>query len=200
MKIGAFTLIALSAIAPIVAIADESPSVETPVAVDQTTIGGDAFRNAGGVTQLNQAAGVGNEQINAATIDPHGRVTIHLEQSTDAIGPGGASVTIDGHVGANATGLISINQVSGVGNAQANLFVIGTEINGSGVGDALLAQTMVTQKTSSSTPASNGKRQITIDSAAFSAAHGILQLNQTAGAGDSTINSMTLKIQPGLSL
>jgi len=91
--------------------------------------------------------------------------------------------------------LISVNQSSGVGNAQANgaAFAMGFE--------EVVAESVLSATTSNAVPidAENSKRHqtVSIDDTAFHGAHGLVQVNQSAGSGNSTANNFALQVQLG---
>lgn len=180
-----------------------------PFAVVATPPGGDRARIADaasgvqGRTAVNQAAGVGNVQANLAAIAlaPHAPVALNLRQHTDAAVPGrDASVSIDAGAFAGSRGLLSVNQAAGSGNAQANLFAIGDvrRIAGhiAGVSDAVLAAVAGNPGTEGAA-APPVLREATLGGDSFVGSQGVVQVNQTAGVGNASVNAIVLQLPRG---
>ncbi|WP_215843835.1 hypothetical protein HHS34_009700 [Acidithiobacillus montserratensis] len=108
-----------------------------------------------------------------------------------------SSSVIEGNAFVNGTGVMAINEVAGVGNAQANSIqmVIGAIRP---VSNSTLSQniTNTAKKVPSSTP--NSLNNVVISPTAFKGAEGIAQINQVAGSGNTSANSFTLGIAPGV--
>ena len=97
-----------------------------------------------------------------------------------------------------ARGVIALNQVSGVGNSQSNtvLLSIGTPFEMATDGQLAAVSPRPGPAAGPVTPSG---RSALIEPGAFQAAAGVVQVNQTAGLGNSTGNAFVLQT-PGLSL
>ncbi len=163
---------------------------DTTVA-ETAVIGGAAFGNANGLVTINQIAGDGNAQANVAAVSS-GRVTVGVDVNVPrSASLSSAAVTIGGSALAHASGLLQINQLGGVGNAQANLITIGPAAR---LDDAAL---LVVTATRGTAPASGSTvHRVSVDPGALAAPGGILQLNQTAGTDNHTVNALDLHLHP----
>ncbi len=186
--------------AGLVAAQDGLPDL--PGYVTQSVIDSNILSNVRGRFAVNMAAGDSNVQANAAAValGAQGGPAIGLVggiQVTDprqGTLPDVAVASIGDHVFANSSGLISVNQTSGVGNAQANgaAFALGFE--------EVVAESTLSATTSNAVPigAGTGKsHQVSIADTAFNGARGLVQVNQSAGSGNSTANNFALQVQLG---
>lgn len=151
------------------------------------------------------AAGVANTQANAAAIADQAIVFY----SATAINPPGSEATYPGvtnfsaaigpNTFQNASGLISVNQVSGQTNRQANLAALGGSVAQVFLlGDAALAQAVPAPGGVETLPSGHVvERSAFISPLAFSGASGLVQLNQTAGVSNFSANLFTLRNMPG---
>lgn len=96
-----------------------------------------------------------------------------IEAAPAAAGPT-ESAAISGIAVTNAGGVIAVNQTAGNGNMQANVAVIGD------------APSPIRQRSATTVPTETGSTFI--NGFAFSGATGIVQLNQSAGAGNAQAN------------
>jgi hypothetical protein len=177
---------------------------QLPAYVTQSVIGANALSNVRGRMAVNEAAGDSNLQSNAAALAAgvganaaRGGVT----QSTFANrsgAPGVASAAIGAGAFANASGLLSINQTSGLANAQSNTAALGLGAGVEVVADSTLATTI-----SNAGPALAGtgnktrQQSVSISDTAFEGARGLVQVNQSAGSGNATANNFALSVQMG---
>jgi hypothetical protein len=190
------------------ALLEPAASAAQPVepAVSNNVISGTTLSGSVGRIAVNSAAGNGSAQANVAVIGTGGSLpstAIENRQRIDVSGlPAGASMHSE--IGANAfrgaSGLISINQSSGNGNAQANLAAIAIG-NPAEVSTEQLGRVNVAP--SGLQPAagrSDGKPRphAAIADSAFVGAHGVVQVNQLAGSGNSTANVFALSIGAGI--
>lgn len=180
-----------------------------PAPGDQARILQDAVVGAQGRIAINQAAGAGNVQANLAAIAlaPDGRGVPELQARQQAIAgtnQRAASARIEGRTFTDTSGLLSLNQAAGSGNAQLNLFAIGygdamPTVNViAGLDDAALAAVAGDNRTEGA-EASPMVRTATIDRDAFRGSQGVVQVNQTAGVGNASVNAIVLQL-PGGSL
>jgi hypothetical protein len=206
MKDSAFLISTLLAIPTLLScglVYAQEPVPDMPGYVTQSIIEGNVLSNVRGRFAVNMAAGDSNVQANAAALalGAEGGSTIGLVggiQVTDprqATLPDLAVAIIGGNVFANSSGLISVNQTSGVGNAQANgaAFAMGFE--------EVVAESVLSATTSNAVPTGTGTSKshqaVSINDAAFDGAHGLVQVNQSAGSGNSTANNFALQVQLG---
>ncbi|MEY2342335.1 hypothetical protein AB4090_09535 [Acidithiobacillus sp. IBUN Pt1247-S3] len=174
----------------------------------QSIISDNAMGNVRGALQSNMAAGNNNLQANVANIimSPNGQgvaTTSGVEQQ--ASGTPSANFVqqqakILGNAFHGATGLMSINQAAGAGNAEANHIEI---VMGAAqpVSNQTLAQSLssVHRDTSSSSSTQGGNSsQVAVAATAFHNAGGIAQVNQTSGSGNASANSFALGVAPGV--
>lgn len=175
-----------------------------PDYIAESVIGGDAVSNASGVVGVNVSAGDFNQQSNsgAVAISPNGiaTTTVGISQKT-ALGQGSApDISITGirdSAFSNSSGVLSINQVSGTSNVQANGFSFGIGVEA--ITDADLSQAVTGYANDA---ALSGLEKPTIriadiEATAFENTRGIVQVNQTAGSGNATRNNFALRISTG---
>jgi hypothetical protein len=197
------TLLAVPALFNSGLVAAQDPLPDLPGYVTRSVIDSNVLSNVRGRFAVNMSAGDSNVQANAAAValGTQGGPTIGLVggiQVTDprqATLPDLAIASIGEHVFANSSGLISVNQTSGVGNAQANgaAFAMGFE--------EVVAESTLSATTSNAVPAGAGAgkshQAVSINDTAFNGAHGLIQVNQSAGSGNSTANNFALQVQLG---
>ena len=189
------------------------PPVPEAAAADAASIGDDAGRDLGGRAAVNLAAGSGNAQANLAAIalsaDGLGVNALQVRQDIQmspeqlaGLRRRDASARIDGDAFARSTGLLSINQVAGSGNAQLNVFALGNAgaaiaaSGPTGLDDAALAAVAGSNPTEGS-EAPRGLRQVEIADGAFHGSQGVVQVNQTAGVGNVSANAIVLQLPGG---
>ena len=157
-----------------------------------------------GVLMINQAAGDGQQQANARAIAIGSSATAqataatHVLQSSEnpLINPAeiDASASIGGSSFANTLGVVGINQGAGSGNQQINAMRIASGLP-LGLDDSALAQQSVRPANfSGATEPQSGARMVSVDDSAFGNSRGVVQLNQSAGVGNRSINSLGIRI------
>jgi len=184
--------------------ADYSNAV--PEYIAKSVIEGNVARGAAGSIAINQAAGDANQQLNAGaiSINPTGSASAYIN-SIQRTSTGQATIPDIGiaRIGddafANASGIISINQVSGTGNAQANGFAIAFGLEGEVVAESTLAQTISNPASGSILPRQSdlNTRLLDVESTAFDNSHGLVQVNQIVGTGNATTNNFALRFSQG---
>ena len=187
-------------------------SDDTPL--DQAVIEGAAVSGAQGRIAVNQAAGTGNAQANLgalATSDGGlGLVGVHAAQKPGATSPAlrerDAAARIQHGAFSGSQGVLSVNQIAGSGNAQANLFMVGQGPQGvvaagvhgiSGIDDAALADVAGDANTTEGAVVPSWRREAVIADDAFRGSQGVVQVNQTAGVGNSSTNAIVLQLPGG---
>ena len=187
-------------------------SDDTPL--DQAVIEGAAVSGAQGRIAVNQAAGTGNAQANLgalATSDGGlGLVGVHAAQKPGATSPAlrerDAAAHIQHGAFSGSQGVLSVNQIAGSGNAQANLFMVGQGPQGvvaagvhgiSGIDDAALADVAGDANSTEGAVVPSWRREAVIADDAFRGSQGVVQVNQTAGVGNSSTNAIVLQLPGG---
>lgn len=157
-----------------------------------------------GVLMLNQASGDDQQQVNARAIaigsgaNAQASATINVQQGADnyPINPAGvkALASIDGSSFSNSRGVVGINQGAGSGNQQINAMRIVSGLP-QGLDDSALAQQSVRPSSiSGAAEPQSGERIVSVDDSAFGNSRGVVQLNQSAGIGNRSINSLGIRI------
>ena len=168
-----------------------------------------AFAGAQGAVAINQAAGDHNLQGNlrsfaqgdrasaSASARQHGH-DVHIRSAA----PDEARAVIGGDAFRGAGGLVSINQASGVANAELN--VVTATLADQGIreaGDAWLASTALASAGPRAPSAHDDRntttRHVAVERSALRGFEGVLQLNQIAGAGNTTDNVLVISVQAG---
>ena len=179
--------------------------------LDQATVDGAAARGAQGRIAVNQAAGAGNAQVNLGAIASSdgglGVVGVHALQRPGAgVRERDAAARIHDRAFASSQGVLSVNQVAGSGNAQANLFMVGQGPQGvvaagvhgiTGIDDAALADVAGDANTTEGAVVPSWRREAVIADDAFRGSQGVVQVNQTAGVGNSSTNAIVLQLPGG---
>jgi hypothetical protein len=166
-----------------------------------------------GRVAVNIAAGAGNAQANLAAIAfsdgglaiPDARV---LQRPQSGGREAHARARIERGAFGGGDGLLSLNQVAGSGNAQANVFVLGnvpldldaTALPGAvpaPVGDAALAATQGDANPSDLQHVPAWRREAVIADDAFRGRQGVVQVNQTAGVGNNSANAIVIQLPGG---
>ncbi|QGZ56156.1 hypothetical protein FAZ97_10025 [Paraburkholderia acidiphila] len=154
-----------------------------------------------GALTVNETAGVDNAQANQLTITT-GNVSINVngddQLATVTARLKDASATIGAGAFANTNGAMMVNQSAGVGNVQRNTALISSGAIGVvAVSDGELSAAAAQNGGRGQMAQAGGIREVRIDNAAFRNATGLVQVNQTAGAGNATANSFVLRPPAG---
>tara|TARA_B100001063_G_C16727460_1_gene537283 strand:- start:170 stop:772 length:603 start_codon:yes stop_codon:yes gene_type:complete len=180
-----------------------APAFAETLLENSSLINGNVLQGQGRIG-VNMAAGDQNAQINAAALavsyGQGAHATLDLQQNvrlTEAEWAHDSTSTITENAFSNATGVISVNQVSGLGNAQVNAVAIGLGIEGEAITEIGLASA-TTGYNAELAPTDTGHREARIDDKAFDGSSGLIQVNQLAGSGNATANSFQLNISLGL--
>ena len=185
-----------------VAIADDA-SMGLPYAINNSIIDGNALSGARGRNVVNMAAGEANAQQNAAAIalNPNGVANVglfsqqNLHQNSSMV-PGLSVSGIGGNAFTNTVGALSINQTSGSGNAQVNGMAIGIGLDVNVMSESMLSNMSTGAGLAAHEP-DGGTRSATIADSAFTGSRGLVQVNQSAGSGNSTANHFVLEFDLG---
>lgn len=170
----------------------------------ESLITDNALAGANGAIAVNQAAGDLNMQANLRAIASG----THADASTTARQlrrndqfdrPVGARVAIAGDALNGASGIVSINQASGSGNAEVNL--VTAVLASKGIREAgdeglsFVSASAGEQYPNDPGEAGSGSRSVAVAATALKGFSGVLQLNQVAGSGNAASNQLTLDIQ-----
>jgi hypothetical protein len=193
----AFVLATLAAFgAPVGAQAQSMPVVTGTAMISPGALAGST-----GVLSVNEAAGLDNGQSNqtAIVIGTSGGVYNggSLTASAAARVPS-ATAKIEGDAFSNTSGAVLVNQASGAANLQRNSVILGAGAMGvETVSDSELSAAAPRNGSLAHLPGVRSEREATISTDAFKNASGIVQINQTAGAGNATANSFVLRPPAG---
>ncbi|WP_146166250.1 hypothetical protein [Trinickia symbiotica] len=150
---------------------------------------------------INEAAGVANAQSNATVIavNTAGLAASGIDQSTRAKGHVSiARATIGANAFSYGAGVISVNQAAGIANLQRNSVVLGTaSAQAQALTDSELSAVAPRNQRFDNRTDRGGLREASIADDAFQHASGIVQVNQSAGAGNTTANSFVLRPPAG---
>ncbi|KWC13740.1 hypothetical protein [Burkholderia ubonensis] len=197
----AVALIALIAlIAARGACAQNVPAGPALVSGTATIATGAANGTTGAIT-INETAGLDNAQGNQlalATGAPGvGYVGARQAASTSAR-VGDTASRIEGSAFSNISGALMVNQSAGAGNLQRNSTMLGTlgaEVRA--VSDTELSETAPGHGGMGLPVGGRGMPEASISGDAFKHISGIVQVNQTSGAGNATANSFVLRPPAG---
>ncbi|WP_228482043.1 hypothetical protein [Lysobacter sp. H21R4] len=168
-------------------------------------IDGRAFVGASGALGANMAAGDHNLQANlrsfASGTQANASARTHQQHANnDYDSPAHATATVGGQAFGQASGLLSINQASGSGNAETNL--VSAALAQQGIREASDGNLQSSVSASAGGQASPnpdvarpGTRNVAVESTAMQGFDGVLQLNQIAGSGNSISNQLALSVQ-----
>lgn len=167
-----------------------------------TRVNGNAFGQATGSVQVNLAAGSGNQQINATSLATGHDATavnrISQKNDTTGSGSGNFSASISGNAFRNASGLVSVNEVSGTGNTQTNDVAISlASVGGNALSGSSLSQVASGGSHGNGGPTPPDHDTASIKGDAFANANGLIQINQVAGRSNATANQFALELHLG---
>ncbi|WP_425501707.1 hypothetical protein [Pseudoxanthomonas koreensis] len=172
----------------------------------QTRIDQNALAGSTGAIAVNQAAGDLNQQANlrAIAVGSYAIATVDARQRSDADvydAPARASAVIGGSALAGASGIASINQASGSGNAELNAvsMVVAQQGTREGQDGPMSASAFASaERQRARNPAGKtASRNVAVEATALRGFEGVLQLNQIAGSANATGNSLMLSISTG---
>lgn len=165
-------------------------------------IDGNALRGATGASAVNLSAGDLNQQANLRVFASGGQAQIQalqLQNDNQADRPRAASASIGGNAYVGGSGLASINQASGSGNAQLN--AVSAELASQGIREttdgalsAAVSASAGGQQVGNTAAPGGSMRSVAVESSAMRGYQGVLQLNQAAGSGNATGNQLVLSL------
>lgn len=191
-RVRAAALLAAALTAPGVSFA-QLPEVAPPPA-DGAAIGGSAGAHAAGRVAVNQAAGAGNVQANVALLASQAGTVVLQQQAAGRAGDAAASSVIAGQAFSGAHGIVSINQASGSSNVQFNAASLGPLSRVQVVSDRMLGRAAPRGEPGPGLLTSHVAYQAVIARSALAGDVGVVQVNQTAGVGNFTGNSIALQL------
>ncbi|MGL4614713.1 MAG: hypothetical protein ACRCVV_12610 [Shewanella sp.] len=171
---------------------------------DKSLIEAQAFSQVRGRLGVNQAAGELNTQTNSHAIGHSASVQVTIlptselqnQLSTLSNSPRLTHSKIDSLSFANVEGLLSVNQVSGQGNAQANLGVIALNPSAQVMTDAQMLEVNSALPLPQANVASlTSITDIGRDS--LFQARGMVQINQISGSNNAAVNQFSLQFSSG---
>lgn len=159
----------------------------------------DSFSSFSGNASLNQAAGDGHQQTNVRMISIGDQPTtsVRVEQVRGAIAlPQGldSAARIQGPAFSQASGISGINQSAGIGNQNINAFRMAVGVIPESLDDSVLSQSTAITSATLGGATVDGERIVEISDQAFSGSRGVVQLNQSAGVGNRTTNSLSIRV------
>lgn len=148
---------------------------------------------------VNQAAGDLQQQANARAIatgrEAAASTQIRQRQQSIVDPNMGASASIQGDAFSHGSGALGVNQSAGASTQQANALRISLSSQPQSIDDSVLLQQNVALINSSDpTDTSPGYRQVTTGDQAFTGSRGVIQLNQSAGVGNQTANTLSVRV------
>ncbi|MFD1699087.1 adhesin [Halopseudomonas phragmitis] len=152
-----------------------------------------------GNAMVNQAAGSAQQQVNARAIAAGEHASVQVRQQRDQIAEETGQLDASSHITGNAfsagNGILGVNQSAGVGNQQINAFRLGFGALPESLDDSGLAQSAAPLSLNSGAEVpNNGERLVEIDDQAFVGSRGAVQLNQSAGVGNRSVNNLGIRI------
>ncbi|MCX4160757.1 MULTISPECIES: hypothetical protein [Paraburkholderia] len=172
-----------------------------PVVSGTASIGAGAGVGTTGAVAVNETAGVDNAQANQLTITGGNAVAADnasAQSASVAAKVTSTTASIGSNAFSNSSGALMINQSAGAGNLQRNSVQLGTAAPGvETVSDRELSATAAKNGGQGLAIGVHSVREATISNDAFKNVNGIVQINQTAGAGNATANSFVLRPPAG---
>ena len=169
-----------------------------PPVVNNATIDSSGARYQGNLG-VNQAAGDQQQQVNARAIaighDANASTQIR-QRSRSLVDPAlDAQASIQGNAFSQGSGILGVNQSAGASNQQANALRISVSAQPQSIDDSvLLQQNVALVNSSDSTAQTPGHRQVSTSDQAFTGSRGVVQLNQSAGVGNRTANTLSIRV------
>lgn len=187
------SLLVLAMFCSCAALADSSSPV-----VDQAVINSSG-QNYQGNFSVNQAAGDQQQQVNGRVISigTDAQATGQYRQSIDtrADPARNARSAIEGTAFSNGSGILGVNQSSGANNQQINAVRLGISASPQSIDDSVLSQQNVALLQGSGTAGHTpGNRQVATSDQAFTGSRGVVQLNQSAGVGNQSVNALSVRV------
>ncbi|QXH49093.1 adhesin [Pseudomonas fakonensis] len=182
----------------ILATAFALPAFAQPPVVNTSTIDASGARYQG-VLSVNQAAGDQQQQANARAIalghDASANTQVRQQVQATVDPSMAARASIQGNAFSGGNGILGVNQSAGAANQQANAVRLNVSAQPLSLDDSVLMQQNVTLvNNSGATDTSTGYRQVSTSDQAFTGSRGVIQLNQSAGVGNRTANTLSVRV------
>lgn len=146
---------------------------------------------------LNQAAGDAQQQSNVRVVAVGSAALVGSDQrqhlQLDASQPIAASASISG-AALRGSGILGVDQGAGLGNQQINAFRLSLSNGPESLDDSVLAQSVALTKVSGSATPVPGGRSVSTDDRAFAGSSGVVQVNQSAGVGNQSMNTLSVRV------
>ena len=145
---------------------------------------------------LNQAAGDAQQQSNVRVVAvgsaaPSAATSASICNSTPASRSRPAPASRGGAARQRHPG---VNQGAGLGNQQINAFRLSVSNGPESLDDSVLAQSVALTKVSGSATPVPGGRSVSTDDRAFAGSSGVVQVNQSAGVGNQSMNTFSVRV------
>jgi hypothetical protein len=201
MALGGLMLAPLAMAQPTVQEQEAHQQIFTTSYSAASSISGNALSGVTGVVNINIASGDHNLQSNSGAIAIGSSAlanNIVVQQKTGNIGlePDRASVRIRDNALSQSTGWIAVNQAAGSQNAQSNAMSVALGVRGSSLTSENLSQVLSGGSGQEQDPddSRSSRRNVEVESSAFRGTTGVVQVNQSAGRGNATSNSFSLRM------
>ncbi|HVE09664.1 MAG TPA: hypothetical protein VNE00_20585 [Paraburkholderia sp.] len=155
-----------------------------------------------GAITVNEAAGLNNVQANQLSLTtgnaPAASDNASVQTAAAVAHVTSARTAISGNAFSNTSGAVLVNQSAGAGNIQRNSVQLNTAAVGvETVSDSVLSAAVPKGGGLAQSNGVHDVREATISNEAFRNVNGVVQINQTAGAGNATANSFVLRPPAG---
>ncbi len=202
------TVLAALLVAPLTLMAQSGDDYGAMLSyLNHSRIDGRALAGANGAITVNMVAGDLNQQANLMGIANGERASVQVDARQQQAGNRrlgdtamDASASIGGQALNGASGVASINQASGHGNATLN--VVTATLAQQGIresnDEALAAPGTLASaggQGAVNSGRSAGTRRVAVEASALQGFDGVLQLNQIAGYGNATANQLSISVQ-----
>ncbi|MCO2286837.1 hypothetical protein FA372_09700 [Pseudomonas aeruginosa] len=91
-------------------------------------------------------------------------------------------------------GNFALNQAAGDAQQQSNVRVVAVGNGPESLDDSVLAQSVALTKVSGSATPVPGGRSVSTDDRAFAGSSGVVQVNQSAGVGNQSMNTLSVRV------
>lgn len=172
--------------------------------LNTTSIGDRALSGATGVVGINMAAGDFNLQANDRGIAIGDRASVLMDANQTlrhirGTEPDIATARIEDRALEGVSGIVSINQASGVANIERNAVAIAPHVIQRGVTELSdISLEASAPKAARSEGPSTSMRSVAVEDTALRGVEGVVQLNQIAGSGNVTGNTVIMSVTPAL--
>lgn len=177
------------------------PAVAVEPAMNAQAVIEDTALDGQGLVNVNVGAGDLHQQINGRAIAVGVEHVAHLRlrQELELLGMDlnqDAQASILGASFSSSSGVTGVNQAAGTGNQQINAFRLSLgRQQRQDLDDSVLAQQLVAPaQPSGATDQPRGGRIVVTDDKAFAGSRGVVQLNQSAGVGNQSVNNLSMTV------